>query len=173
MSQFVVKPSDEFICGICYDVLNNPHQCSSGHTFCLSCLRMSLQRRKYCPTCNIALSDTNPIKSLGFNQLIQKMEVKCSAHISGCYWTGRLESLSQHISSCGYVSVDCPLFKIHSSCPCNGKVIRQYYYSHVVDVASTAPELLSSFIPLPVTEAQENPKRGDYVGEQRNGKPHG
>ena len=136
-TSFLVQPVDEnFVCGICHDVLCRPTTaCSDGHTFCAACLDAVTQKPFRCPVCRAA-----PLAAFALNRPLQNMigelEVHCPHHDAagddvpkskraktasssssssscrapkGCPWHGKLKDLEAHLRSCRFEAVDCPL----------------------------------------------------------------
>src|SRR4051794_32729381 len=99
---FIGPVSDDLVCGICYDVLSDPHQCPNGHCFCLSCISTSLKLREACPACNHVLTAKSLTKIIVLRNLILGMKVKCSNNHFGieCAWTGTLLEREAHIRMC-------------------------------------------------------------------------
>lgn len=103
---FVEQPSDEFICGLCLDVLNNPHQCRNGHCFCYGCVCSALAVQKVCPICKCSMTVESMHGNLLIRNLIEKTNVKCENE--GCDWTGALHKLDNHLSNdCDYRLLIC------------------------------------------------------------------
>jgi hypothetical protein len=120
---FVKKPTDNLICGVCLEVLKNPHQCKNGHMACLSCITTALDSNQECPTCKTYLSIKKLSRSLAIGQIIDDLEIKCSS--DKCDWTGKLGEQSTHSESCEFQDVDCPLYECNScSEDCTGKIAR-------------------------------------------------
>ena len=131
-THFLVQPVDEnFICGICHDVLLKPTSaCGDGHTFCAACLDSITQRPFRCPICR-----SEPLAAFALNRPLQNMIAKltlCCPHHDGagdkppnskrskraasssrepkgCAWQGKLEDLEAHLRECSYEAVECPL----------------------------------------------------------------
>lgn len=103
---FVEQPSDEFICGLCLDVLNNPHQCRNGHCFCYGCVCSALAIQRMCPLCKCAMSVDSMNSNLLVRNLIEKTNVRCEN--VGCPWTGHLHRLDGHLcNECEYRLMIC------------------------------------------------------------------
>ncbi len=138
---FVEEPASDFNCGVCLNVLKNPHQCQNGHTFCFSCISQSLKRRRACPTCSVRVDSICLIKSLGIRNLIDKLHVFCSEE--NCDWTGPLEEMNDHEHEPKPTQTDpghvlCPLYAVQL-CPdpkCSGKVCSTQLFSHLVNMAT-------------------------------------
>ncbi len=135
---FVTPPPKYVICGICYDVLKNPHQCKNGHCFCFTCVTAALKAHEECPLCKTSLSANTLNCNMAIREMVDDLMVKCNCEGSGmppsadvCSWTGKLTERDTHTSYCQLQVVDCPLFS-HDSCfECSGKVIRKNLPSHL------------------------------------------
>ncbi len=107
ISLFVTEPTKDFLFGICYDVLRNPHQCSNGHCYCSDCIRMALEHKCACPICSVKLSKDLLGRNLLIAGLIERT-VTCGCPDvfsefglkSTCTWSGPLEERSEHITNC-------------------------------------------------------------------------
>ncbi len=119
---FVSKPKDSFDCPLCFNVLKNPHQCPTGHTFCHGCISMALKSNKTCPICKIYISEQSLSKSLLINNMIEESETVCESKeiktsVSDCCtWIGPLHSRRAHSEK------DCACYEI--SCPNVGCVMK-------------------------------------------------
>jgi hypothetical protein len=47
--EFNVAVPDEYICGICHNVMIKPVCCREGHSWCESCIGQWLQKNDTCP----------------------------------------------------------------------------------------------------------------------------
>src|SRR5687768_5436541 len=94
--------SEDLKCSICFEVLNDPHQCKNGHCFCKTCLFSSLLKRKACPNCNVAIALENVNSALFVKNFVSNQLVKCSVITnSDCPWSC-LSDLPLHVNnSCG------------------------------------------------------------------------
>lgn len=43
---------NDFICPICFQVIDEPHVTKCGHTFCFKCISLSLEQTNRCPECS-------------------------------------------------------------------------------------------------------------------------
>jgi hypothetical protein len=85
---FVNSPPQNTICGICLDVVNNPHQCCAGHIFCKTCLQQSLKTTKKCPICKVKTTPFTMSKNLFAKETVEELIVVCND--SKCTWKGKL-----------------------------------------------------------------------------------
>lgn len=130
---FVTQPDEDFFCTICNSVMQRPHSCQDGHSFCYDCIAQWLRTSNTCPCDRESLS----IGTLTFNRhlhsLITKMKVWCLNHkfedngevrkkrkaaevslkagydtSTGCDWMGSLGELEAHLANdCGLTEVKC------------------------------------------------------------------
>ncbi len=119
---FVDFPED-FICGFCSNVLNDPLQCKNGHMFCKSCVTNACITSNSCPTCHIAIV----LEGLGNNKLAEKQISKlttncpCKSDLSRgynqqCTWTGVLNE--RLVRDCEFKCRSCSNFGCIVSLPC-------------------------------------------------------
>jgi hypothetical protein len=115
---FTKKPPNDFFCGICLQVLNNPYQCQNGHCYCLCCIESSLLKLKTCPSCSVYLD----VNTLSHNLLIQNIicELKVSCR---CGWIGELHKIESHkVDDFKGKGKICSLFLGRNGrCSCDGK----------------------------------------------------
>lgn len=134
--EFVHRPPKEVqtTCSVCQKVLSQPKMVDCcGVRFCTSCL---MDRGEYsygrplCPQCR------QPFNSMPDKQLertLNNFEVYCIHQKKGCWWTGNLGSLSEHLNEsprsdwdlfdgCSYQSVKCTRCKS----PCQRSLMRNH-----------------------------------------------
>eukprot|EP01038_Epipyxis_sp_PR26KG_P008955 gene8955-12076_t len=99
-SLFITAPSDNLLCPICYQVMNDPVQCLSGHSFCRGCFNYALERKATCPTCRVELNKTQLVSNLFARNLIGDLVMHC-IHYTGDVSTDKAneEILSGKIKS--------------------------------------------------------------------------
>lgn len=138
---FLVRPSTLYTCGVCHNVLNNPHQCcTNSHEFCLMCITACIKNNNGCPSCRACIDKTKLSKSRILGDIIGEMAVKCDVCDTldekrgddFCDWTGTLNALQVHLKTCNYNKIiDCPLY--HLCCcveKCNGTLVRKNIIPH-------------------------------------------
>ncbi|KAL7543617.1 hypothetical protein ACHAXR_012923 [Thalassiosira sp. AJA248-18] len=133
------------ICTICHDVFKDAasfNEC--GHTFCIDCMKTSLQTNAACPNCRVDVAGYNP--NYVVRDIIGSMQVKCpegkggdhqdnnsnkrkrgegeedcnaaaSAQAVGCDWKGQLKDLKDHEITCEFKTVICGVDGCNHSCP--------------------------------------------------------
>ena len=92
---FVNKVSEALTCGVCLEILKNPKQCNTGHSFCHTCIAKILKTsKKVCPSCQTKLKKLDEL-SCNFlaKQLIENLTVSCEE----CSWKGPLHELDNHL----------------------------------------------------------------------------
>ncbi|XP_045204825.1 E3 ubiquitin-protein ligase COP1-like [Mercenaria mercenaria] len=66
------KDSD-FLCPICFDLIDEAHMTKCGHTFCYKCIKTSLETANRCPKCNFVIESPDFIfPNFMLNELILK-----------------------------------------------------------------------------------------------------
>ena len=101
---FVELPPDYIKCGVCGNVLRDPHltECC-GRNVCKSCI----EGGGPCPVAECR----RPYVKASFNRKcrndIDDRRVYCSSKNNGCRWVDRLENLEKHLEECGFVEEVC------------------------------------------------------------------
>ncbi len=101
---FVDKPPSSLICGVCKDVLNNPHQCNNGHCHCKTCAELAISSQQKCPKCLCDLDPTNLTCNLFVLDMINNLETKCSPD---CSWIGPYSEREAHLNICENQLIPC------------------------------------------------------------------
>ena len=103
---FVIDPSEDFLCPICTKVLVNPHvtDCCGQH-FCEQCLTKWFQRGKICPHCRS--TNFTHIRYLPLKRKINDLQVYCSNRKDGCTTITSVSRLDDHLRECLYATVKC------------------------------------------------------------------
>ena len=107
---FVVEPSEDFLCPICAKVLVEPHvtECCGQH-FCEQCLTQWFKEQgsviyPHCRSINFA-----HIRYLPMKRKINDLQVFCSNKKDGCTSITTVSQLESHLSECLYATVKCSL----------------------------------------------------------------
>ena len=107
---FVVEPSEDFLCPICAKVLVEPHvtECCGQH-FCEQCLTkwFKEQGSVICPHCRSI--NFAHIRYLPMKRKINDLRIYCSNKRDGCTSIITVSHLESHLSECSYATVKCPL----------------------------------------------------------------
>ena len=107
---FVVEPSEDFLCPICAKVFVEPHitECCGQH-FCEQCLTKWFKElgSVICPHCRSI--NFAHIRYLPMKRKINDLRVYCSNKKDGCTSITTVSQLESHLSECSYTTVKCPL----------------------------------------------------------------
>ena len=102
VNEFAGTVDQEFICGICLEVFQDPVNTPCGHTFCRQCIVSSLDTKDHCPLDrkHVDPADLSPVRALsGF---LEKLPVKCPHHDKGCTFSSPRNALKEHIKVCEF-----------------------------------------------------------------------
>mmetsp|Transcript_25440 Transcript_25440/g.42886 ORF Transcript_25440/g.42886 Transcript_25440/m.42886 type:complete len:234 (-) Transcript_25440:127-828(-) len=93
--------SEELICPICHNVVENPVQTPTEHLFCEDELLEWLVQSTICPVTNTPL-DASTIKPPGrlISNMLSSLERYCPNKGEGCEWTGKSDQVKGHYKSC-------------------------------------------------------------------------
>ena len=93
---------DEFLCGICHDVLNKPvvTQCCR-QTYCRDCVEGWLKRQTTCPNDrkSLTINGLSEVPRLVIN-VINKMQIKCDYSDKGCPEVITIGTKVEHVEMC-------------------------------------------------------------------------
>lgn len=64
--------TDNFNCPICLEIFDTPVSIACGHTFCKSCISISIRKKERCPTCQYPTCCV-PIQNIIINGIIMKL----------------------------------------------------------------------------------------------------
>uniref|UniRef100_UPI00358F7B84 E3 ubiquitin-protein ligase COP1 isoform X1 n=2 Tax=Myxine glutinosa TaxID=7769 RepID=UPI00358F7B84 len=85
--------NNDFVCPICFDMIEEAYVTKCGHSFCCKCIRQSLEENNRCPKCNYVIENPAHIfPNFLLNELIlkqrQRMEQKRlkSDHPNSKHW---------------------------------------------------------------------------------------
>ncbi len=100
-NNFTETPPDDLTCLICHNVARDPQQITCcGKLYCKACL----QRSNTCPTCKKRISSYADIVS---SQRIKVLKLTCDNEADGCTWSGKLDELEDHLTTCEKAKVAC------------------------------------------------------------------
>lgn len=72
-SATVDDKNNDFLCPICFEIIQEAYITRCGHTYCYVCIHRSIETIKKCPKCNISLSSPDHIfPNFLLNELISK-----------------------------------------------------------------------------------------------------
>ncbi|EDO48236.1 predicted protein [Nematostella vectensis] len=102
IERFLDPVEDDFKCGICFGVLEDPLVTTCGHVFCSQCLVHWIAENGTCPlTCEqLAIDDLKKIPPL--TRLISLLNIRCCNFQRGCPAILRIESIQTHQRKCQY-----------------------------------------------------------------------
>ena len=80
VADVVGEVDEELLCGICTEVLHEPHCCREGHTFCKGCITTSLDKKKTCPIDREKLTAETLSRVRPVENMVQKLVVRCPNH---------------------------------------------------------------------------------------------
>jgi len=101
------KLSEELICSICLDIVNNPITCGKcSSPFGLKCIEDWFTRDKRCPKqCEFERSEF----SLLLKRLVNKFEFYCFYKTNGCNKIIEYENFNKHVNSCEFANYKCTI----------------------------------------------------------------
>jgi hypothetical protein len=113
---FVTDPGLKFQCGVCLNILKDPHQCKNGHCFCLECFQIVLTKVCRCPICKTPAKVSTISRNLFVKDAIDELQTVCisctnvpqNTSADCCKWVGSLVHRQNHYdSSCKFAPVAC------------------------------------------------------------------
>ncbi|XP_068196545.1 E3 ubiquitin-protein ligase COP1 [Antennarius striatus] len=67
--------SNDFVCPICFEMIEEAHMTKCGHSFCFKCIRQSLEDSNRCPKCNYIIDNVDQLyPNFLVNELILKQK---------------------------------------------------------------------------------------------------
>uniref|UniRef100_A0A8C2AT23 COP1 E3 ubiquitin ligase n=1 Tax=Cyprinus carpio TaxID=7962 RepID=A0A8C2AT23_CYPCA len=67
--------SNDFVCPICFEMIEEAHMTKCGHSFCYKCIRQSLEDSNRCPKCNYVIDNVDQLyPNFLVNELILKQK---------------------------------------------------------------------------------------------------
>ena len=102
---FVTEPAKYLRCAICSLVMKNALQLlPCGHRFCSACFRGMKPKNGMlrCPTDHNVIDLCKLHDDLTSRRIVGNLSVRCRSYAEGCVWTGKLEELENHITSCSF-----------------------------------------------------------------------
>jgi len=77
-----------YVCPICFEVLNEPYMTKCGHTFCYTCIQKTIEQTPRCPKCSFAIDSLGEVfPNFLLNELVsaykQSLDSKLKAATSG------------------------------------------------------------------------------------------
>uniref|UniRef100_A0A3B3ZES5 RING-type domain-containing protein n=1 Tax=Periophthalmus magnuspinnatus TaxID=409849 RepID=A0A3B3ZES5_9GOBI len=85
--------SNDFVCPICFEMIEEAHMTKCGHSFCFKCIRRSLEDSNRCPKCNYIVDNVDQLyPNFLVNELILKQKQRSEEkrlkldHPNGSRW---------------------------------------------------------------------------------------
>uniref|UniRef100_A0A8C9ZJV9 COP1 E3 ubiquitin ligase n=1 Tax=Sander lucioperca TaxID=283035 RepID=A0A8C9ZJV9_SANLU len=85
--------SNDFVCPICFEMIEEAHMTKCGHSFCFKCIRQSLEDSNRCPKCNYIVDNVDQLyPNFLVNELILKQKQRSDEkrlkldHPNGSRW---------------------------------------------------------------------------------------
>uniref|UniRef100_A0A5F4WI52 E3 ubiquitin-protein ligase COP1 n=1 Tax=Callithrix jacchus TaxID=9483 RepID=A0A5F4WI52_CALJA len=70
--------SNDFVCPICFDMIEEAYMTKCGHSFCYKCIHQSLEDNNRCPKCNYVVDNIDHLyPNFLVNELILKQKQRC------------------------------------------------------------------------------------------------
>ncbi|XP_060106569.1 TNF receptor-associated factor 1 [Heteronotia binoei] len=134
LSLCLAAPEPKYLCSHCERVLRTALQTLCGHRYCKACLAWLVRNHKnpVCQSCKeedpdnvdeeMLLSIEKAFSDAAINKEISELSVHCV--VPGCTWTGIMEALEGHQSTCEYTQIPC-----HAGC--GQEVMRKKLAEHL------------------------------------------
>lgn len=74
------EKSTDFLCPVCFNLIEEAHITKCGHTYCYSCITKSIESQKRCPKCNSALAMEQIFPNFLLNDLIKKHKLRMNGY---------------------------------------------------------------------------------------------
>ncbi|GFN78097.1 E3 ubiquitin-protein ligase rfwd2 [Plakobranchus ocellatus] len=73
--------NNDFVCPICFDLIDEAYMTKCGHSFCHSCIERSLERNNRCPRCGVPIENPSQIfPNFSLMELIRKHKAGDQKH---------------------------------------------------------------------------------------------
>ncbi|XP_046749873.1 E3 ubiquitin-protein ligase COP1-like isoform X1 [Diprion similis] len=88
--------NNDYLCPICFEVINEAHITRCGHTFCYQCITNSLEANGRCPKCSFTLTQQDIFPNFVLNELISKYKTRMKglADLGGGTGSNRVGGIS-------------------------------------------------------------------------------
>ena len=107
MQRVLIFPHNTLICGICYELLDSPHECNSCHNlFCEECINEYLNSKEkfrriyFCPICRSKKNSFS--KNIKLNNILEKYKNSDKKICPKCYSILEQEKYDCHINKCWF-----------------------------------------------------------------------
>lgn len=74
------EKNSDFLCPICFNLIEEAHVTKCGHTYCYNCIIKSIEAIKRCPKCNSALTVDEIFPNFLLNDVIKKHKVRVNGY---------------------------------------------------------------------------------------------
>lgn len=74
------EKNTDFLCPVCFNLIEEAHITKCGHTYCYSCITKSIESQKRCPKCNSALALEQIFPNFLLNDLIKKHKLRMNGY---------------------------------------------------------------------------------------------
>ncbi|XP_076833840.1 TNF receptor-associated factor 3 [Brachyhypopomus gauderio] len=123
---FVMPPESKYCCEFCRLVLCKPRQTECGHRFCETCMVELLSKpNPVCPADLEPLFSDKVFRDVCCQREILTLKVYCRSAKNGCKEQMSLQQVMEHLNTCEYFEVPCPLGK------CKEKIMRKDMAEHL------------------------------------------
>ncbi|CAG2163935.1 unnamed protein product [Oppiella nova] len=101
--RFTEDISEELLCSICSEVLEEALTTDCEHLFCRQCITEWLSVNRTCPIDRLYITSRN-LKAAPrvVRNLLGKLEIRCDFATDGCQTIVALEALDKHVNDCYY-----------------------------------------------------------------------
>lgn len=95
---------NDYLCPVCFNLIDEAHITRCGHTFCYSCIKKSIETSKRCPKCNyVILTEEMIIPNFLLNDLISKHKIRANGlqsitRDSSAEFTGTADGLRDFVT---------------------------------------------------------------------------
>lgn len=115
--KFVADLPMDFTCPVCLDVVLGAKQTSCcGNHICQACsLKLEELGHSTCPVCN--RKSLSLVPDIYFRRKVNELKIYCLYSSEGCSWTGELQYLEKHRTSCDFEPVPCKFTSCKSWLP--------------------------------------------------------
>ncbi|XP_056633502.1 E3 ubiquitin-protein ligase COP1-like isoform X1 [Diorhabda sublineata] len=74
------EKNSDFLCPICFNLIEEAHVTKCGHTYCYNCIIKSIEAIKRCPKCNSSLSVDEIFPNFLLNDVIKKHKLRVNGY---------------------------------------------------------------------------------------------
>ncbi|XP_023029461.2 E3 ubiquitin-protein ligase COP1 isoform X1 [Leptinotarsa decemlineata] len=74
------EKNTDFLCPVCFKLIEEAHITKCGHTYCYSCITKSIETQKRCPKCNAFVSVEEIFPNFLLNDLIKKHKLRINGY---------------------------------------------------------------------------------------------